>query len=250
VRTATRKVKRVPAVLSVDHLYFEYARGNVLDDVTFSVERGQFCALLGPNGAGKSTLFSLLSGLLRSTQGRIKICGEDMTLARGRALARMGIVFQQSALDLDLTVQRNLSYYAALRGLHGKTATRQINAALERMGLSDRAHDRARDLNGGHRRRTEIARALLHTPDILLLDEPTVGLDPQSRADITTYVHDLCSEQGLTVLWATHLVDEVRQLDDVVILHHGRVLASGSASDCANGRPLKETFLEMTGRPA
>jgi len=240
----------VPPGLSVEQLFFGYGRRQVLDDVSFAVGNGRFCALLGPNGAGKTTLFSLLTGLIRTRVGQIEVGGVDLTRARRDALALMGIVFQQTTLDLDLSVRRNLSYYAALRGLHGRDANRRIDAALERMGLADRAMDRARDLNGGHRRRTEIARALMHEPDILLLDEPTVGLDPQSRAGITDYVHDLCSDEGLTVLWATHLVDEVRPDDDLVILHHGRVLANGTAADVMQGQPLNEVFLKMTGQPA
>ncbi len=240
----------MPPGLSVEQLFFGYGRRQVLDDVSFAVGNGRFCALLGPNGAGKTTLFSLLTGLIRTRVGQIEVGGVDLTRARRDALALMGIVFQQTTLDLDLSVRRNLSYYAALRGLHGRDANRRIDAALERMGLADRAMDRARDLNGGHRRRTEIARALMHEPDILLLDEPTVGLDPQSRAGITDYVHDLCSDEGLTVLWATHLVDEVRPDDDLVILHHGRVLANGTAADVMQGQPLNEVFLKMTGQPA
>lgn len=236
--------------LSVEHLVFGYGRKQVLDDVSFAVGSGRFCALLGPNGAGKTTLFSLLTGLLRTRTGQIEVCGVDMTRSPRDALAHMGIVFQQTTLDLDLSVRRNLSYYAALRGLHGRDASRRIDAALERMGLADRAKDRARDLNGGHRRRTEIARALMHQPDILLLDEPTVGLDPLSRAGITGYVHDLCANEGLTVLWATHLVDEVRPDDDLVVLHQGRVLANGTAADVMQGQPLQEVFLDMTGQPA
>jgi ABC-2 type transport system ATP-binding protein len=245
-----REVNKVIPRLSVQNLMYDYGGRKVLDDVSFSVDAGRFCALLGPNGAGKTTLFSLLTGLIRTNAGTIEICGVDLTRSPRDALARMGIVFQQSTLDLDLSVRRNLSYYAALRGLHGREAHRKIDEAIERMGLSDRIADRARDLNGGHRRRTEIARALMHEPDILLLDEPTVGLDPQSRADITDYVHKLCTYEGLTVLWATHLVDEVRPDDDLVILHKGHVLTKGTVSEVTSGLPLQEEFLKMTGQSA
>lgn len=236
--------------LLIEGLTFGYDARPVLRDVSLVVDRQRFCALLGPNGAGKTTLFALLTGLIRARTGRIEIGGVDLNRTPREALARMGIVFQQSTLDLDLSVRRNLSYYAALRGLYGRDADRRIDAALERMGLSNRAKDRARELNGGHRRRTEIARALMHEPDILLLDEPTVGLDPESRAGITAYVHQLCSDEGLTVLWATHLVDEVRPEDDLAILHDGQVLVRGIAGDIARGRPLNEVFLEMTGAAA
>ena len=238
------------AGLFVEHLTFGYGSEPVLRDLTFSVERGRFCALLGPNGAGKTSLFSLLTRLVTTPSGRISVAGIDLDRAPREALARMGIVFQQMTLDLDLSVRRNLSYYAALRGLAGREAERRIGAALERLGLTERASVRARDLNGGHRRRTEIARALLHGPEVLLLDEPTVGLDPASRAGITDHVHALCADEGLTVLWATHLVDEVRPADDLIVLHRGRVLAHDTAARVAGTRPLDEVFLEMTASPA
>ena len=232
--------------LNLQHLSFGYGADPVLKDVTFSVERGSFCALFGPNGAGKTSLFSLLTRLVTTPTGRIEIAGIDLQKSPRAALAKMGIVFQQMTLDLDLSVRRNLSYYAALRGLSGREAERRIDAALDRLDLMDRAKVRARDLNGGHRRRTEIARALLHDPEILFLDEPTVGLDPASRAAITEHVHALCAEDGLTVLWATHLMDEVRPEDDLVILDRGEVLAHDTASRIAGDRSIEQVFLEMT----
>lgn len=236
--------------LSIEHLSFGYGGGPVLKDVTITVGKGRFCALLGPNGAGKSTLFSLLTCLVACESGQISIDGIDLGRSPRQALARMGIVFQQMTLDLDLSVRRNLTYYAALRGLSGREAHARIDAALERLGLTERASERARDLNGGHRRRTEIARSLLHGPQILLLDEPTVGLDPVSRTAITDHVHALCAEGGLTVLWATHLVDEVRPDDDLVILHRGEVLAHKTASEVAGSRSIEKVFLEMTAETA
>lgn len=235
------------ARLNVENVSFSYGDVPVLKNVSFELLPGRFCALLGPNGAGKSTLFSILTHLVTPKTGHIEIAGVDLQQSPRAALGKMGIVFQQTTLDLDLSVRRNLSYYAALRGLSGREADARIDAALERLGLSDRSSDRARDLNGGHRRRTEIARCLLHTPEILLLDEPTVGLDPASRAAITEHVHDLCEEFEMTVLWATHLVDEVRPDDDLVIMHRGDVLAHGSARNIAGSRPIGEVFLRMTG---
>lgn len=217
-----------------------------MKDVSFSVERGHFCALLGPNGAGKTSLFSLLAHLVTTPTGRIEIAGVDLQASPRAALAKMGIVFQQMTLDLDLSVRRNLSYYAALRGLSGTRAESSIDAALDRLDLREKSNVLARDLNGGHRRRTEIARALLHTPEVLLLDEPTVGLDPASRAAITDHVHALCAEDGLTVLWATHLVDEVRPEDDLVILHKGTVLAHDKAARIVGDGQIGKVFLDMT----
>ncbi|WP_439617926.1 ABC transporter ATP-binding protein [Shinella sp.] len=231
--------------LTVEDISHDWGARRALDGVSFTVERGRFCALLGPNGAGKSTLFGMLTRLFTPRTGRIAIAGHDMARAPRAALARMGVVFQASTLDPDLTVRRNLLYFAALHGLSGREAETRAMAALERLGMAERAEEKAARLNGGHRRRMEIARALIHRPDVLLLDEPTVGLDAASRAAITQHVHDLASG-GLTVLWATHLVDEVRAQDRLVILHHGRVLADGEAGDIG-GTDLTGRFLALTG---
>lgn len=233
------------STLRVSHVSLSYGAKKALDDVSFALEPG-FCALLGPNGAGKSTLFSLLTRLLVTRQGRIEVAGHDIARSPRAALARIGVVFQQPTLDLDMTVARNMRYFAALHGLSGDEAQRRIDAALDRLAMRERAGERARDLNGGHRRRMEIARALVHDPGVLLLDEPTVGLDVASRRAITGHVHDLAGE-GMTILWATHLVDEIRPADDVVVLHQGRVLAHADAAEIAGNRPLIDVFIEMTG---
>ncbi|EYD75643.1 ABC transporter, ATP-binding protein [Rubellimicrobium mesophilum DSM 19309] len=236
--------------LSVRHLSHSFGPRRALDDVSFEVAQGAFCALLGPNGAGKSTLFALLTRLVTTPQGEIEVAGVNLARHPRAALAQMGVVFQQPTLDLDLTVRRNLRYFAALHGLSGREAEARIDAALERLDMAERGGELARSLNGGHRRRTEIARALIHRPRVLLLDEPTVGLDAASRANITRHVHDLASDMGLTVLWATHLTDEVWATDRLVILHRGRVLADSVAGRVAGDRPLTEVFLAMTGAEA
>jgi ABC-2 type transport system ATP-binding protein len=235
--------------LAVRDLRFAYGARTALDGAGFEAGPGRFTALLGPNGAGKSTLFAILSGLLRPDGGTVAVAGHDMARDPRPALAAMGIVFQQTTLDLDLTVAQNLRYFAALRGLAGRRAARRIDAALDRLEMRARAGEKVRALNGGHRRRTEIARALLHSPSVLLLDEPTVGLDAASRAAITAHVHDLAAE-GLAVLWATHLTDEVRGEDRLVILHQGRVLADGTAAEVAGNLTLSERFLSLTKAPA
>lgn len=233
--------------LRVDHLSYAYGAKTALDDVSFVVEAGQFCALLGPNGAGKSTLYALLSRLLIPDDGSIEIAGQPLNKNPGPALARLGIVFQQSTLDLDLTVRQNMRYFAALHGISGQDAESRIDAALERLEMRERDQEKARALNGGHRRRTEIARALIHQPDILLLDEPTVGLDAAARQAITKHVHDLAKD-GTTILWATHLTDEIWPDDRLVVLHRARILHDGVASDL--GPDLKTRFLSMTGAAA
>jgi ABC-2 type transport system ATP-binding protein len=234
--------------LTVEGISHDWGARRALDDVSFSVESGRFCALLGPNGAGKSTLFGMLTRLFTPRAGRIVMAGFDMARAPRAALARMGAVFQASTLDPDLTVRHNLLYFAALHGLSGREAEMRTIAALERLGMAERAGEKVAKLNGGHRRRMEIARALLHRPQVLLLDEPTVGLDAAARTAITAHVHDL-SADGLTVLWATHLVDEVRKTDRLVILHRGSVLADGEAGEIG-GADLTARFLALTGERA
>lgn len=231
--------------LEISHVGFRYGARKALDDVSFNVEPGRFCALLGPNGAGKSTLFALLTRLIVADEGTINVAGFDIARSPRAALARIGVVFQQPTLDLDMTVRRNLRYFAGLHGLSGRFASLAIDRALAQLGMAERADELVRALNGGHRRRMEIARALVHQPDILLLDEATVGLDAASRQAITDHVHQL-AESGLAVLWATHLVDEINLSDQVVVLHRGRVLSNGPAAELAGDRSLAKAFLAMT----
>ncbi|WP_116133966.1 ABC transporter ATP-binding protein [Tropicimonas sp. IMCC34043] len=232
--------------LVVDALGYAYGAKQALRDVSFRVAPGRFCALLGPNGAGKSTLFALMTRLFTTSQGRIAIMGHDIARSPRRALGQIGVVFQQPTLDLDLTVTRNLSYFAALQGISGRRAAGRIEAVLDRLGMRERAGERVRDLNGGHRRRTEIARSLLHDPAVLLLDEPTVGLDAASRAAITSHVHALAGDTGKTVLWATHLTDELRDTDQLVLLHRGQVLAEGESGMLRGNMKLDAWFLSRT----
>lgn len=233
--------------LSVSDLGYAYGARQALTNVSFDIAPGEFCALLGPNGAGKSTLFSLLTRLLVARRGRIVVAGHSLTDTPRAALARLGIVFQQMTLDLDLTVDRNLTYFAALQGLGPQDARPRIDAALDRMGMIERRGEKVRALNGGHRRRMELARALIHRPDILLLDEPTVGLDTESRASIVAHAHDL-ARSGMAVLWATHLVDEIDDDDTVLVLHRGEALAHDRARDLRGDLSIGERFAALTGR--
>ena len=241
----TEGTQMAVTALRITGLGYDYGSRRALDDVSFALQPNRFTALLGPNGAGKSTLFSLLTRLFVSKEGRIEVAGHDLARNPRVALSRIGVVFQQPTLDLDMSVAMNMRYFAALHGISGREAARRADAALDRLGMADRAGETLRDLNGGHRRRMEIARALIHEPEVLLLDEPTVGLDFRSRQAIVDHVHDL-AEGGLTVFWATHLVDEIRDTDDVVVLHRGRVLAHAPAGDLRGGRPLADVFIEMT----
>jgi ABC-2 type transport system ATP-binding protein len=220
-----------PPALNISHVSHSYGARKALDDVSFRVERGSFTVLLGLNGAGKSTLFSLITRLYAAREGTIEIFGHDVAREPGEALRRLGVVFQARTLDLELSVTQNLLYHAALHGIGGFEAMRRAKEALARAGLAERAKDRARDLSGGQMRRVEIARALLHEPPLLLLDEPTVGLDVKARADILSHVRGLVRTRGLGVLWTTHLIDEVANEDAVVILHKGKVLGAGTAAE-------------------
>ncbi|MCW9035086.1 MAG: ATP-binding cassette domain-containing protein [Rhodospirillales bacterium] len=215
------------ASLDVFDLSFAYGKKRALDNVSFSVENGCFTALLGPNGAGKTTLYALITQLFESRQGGIKICGFDLKSQRKEALTRLGVVFQQPTLDLDLSVTQNLHYFASLHGLSASEANKRISRELERLDMLERKDEQVRSLNGGHRRRVEIVRALLHEPQLLLLDEPTVGLDVPTRRDIVNHIHALCQEKGIAALWATHLIDEVQLDDAVIVLHQGAIKAKG-----------------------
>jgi ABC-2 type transport system ATP-binding protein len=219
-----------PAALSVEGVSHAYGARRALRDVTFSIQPASFTVLLGLNGAGKSTLFSLVTRLYGTQRGAIRIFGRDVSRSPGVALQALGIVFQPRTLDLDLSVAQNLMYHAALHGIGAREARRRADRVLARIGLTDRAGDKVRDLSGGQMRRIEIARALLHDPRLLLLDEPTVGLDITSRAAMLDHVRGLVPEARVCVLWATHLIDEVSEHDDVIVLHRGRLLAHGAVS--------------------
>lgn len=242
-----------PPALSVAELSYAYGRKVALDRVSFAVAPGECTILLGPNGAGKTTLFSLITRLYASRQGRILIAGHDIGKASRRALAQLGVVFQQPTLDLDLTVLQNLRYHASLHGLSRRRADARIREELERQGMFERRKEKVRQLNGGHRRRVEIARALLHEPRLLLLDEPTVGLDVPSRKAIVDYVHRLCSDSGIAVLWATHLIDEIYENDRLVVLHKGAVRADGSIPEVlktAGAETVGDAFHRLTREAA
>lgn len=237
--------------LEVSQLSFAYGPRQALDQVSLSLAPGRFAALLGPNGAGKSTLIALLTRLYDLQQGDIRVGGCSLRNAARAALRQLGVVFQQSTLDLDLSVEQNLHYHAALHGLSRRQGQARIDAELARQGLTERRRESVRALNGGHRRRVEIARALLHEPRLLLLDEASAGLDPASRLALNRHIRQLCQEQRLSVLWTTHLLDEVQADDQLLILHQGRLVASGVASAISEeqGGDLSAAFARLTQNP-
>ena len=215
------------AMLLVQNLHKSYGTKPALKGISFHINEGEFVALLGPNGAGKSTLMQVLTGLFSPDQGSITIFGEDLQRKPSRALARMGVVFQQTALDLDLSVKANLLFHADLHGLPRKTALNRIELGLVQMGLSDQLNQTVRSLSGGTRRKIELIRALLHQPRALLMDEATVGLDPPSRQQLLLAVRELCTRDGVGVLWTTHLTEEVNVADRVLRLEQGLLTFDG-----------------------
>lgn len=239
--------------LEVDGLSHSFGKRQALKDVSFAIAPGAFTILLGQNGAGKTTLFNLITRLYNSQSGHIRIFGVEMKADPGRALARLGVVFQQRTVDLDLTVRQNLLYHGGLHGLPSAEAKARAEAELGRFELAGRGDDRVRELSGGQVRRVEIARALIHRPKLLLLDEPTVGLDIGSRQTILDHVHRLCADDGLGVLWATHLIDEATDAEGVIVLHHGEVKAVGNPDAVrgqAGAETLRDAFNTLTKVPA
>ena len=219
-----------PAI-SIEGVSYNYGSRQALDDVSFKVWPGTFTALLGANGAGKSTLLSLITRLFDTGVGKIFIDGKSFAQHGAKALAPLGVVFQQTTLDLDLTVRQNLKYFARLRGISTKQTAQRIEETLSALEMFERVDERVRDLNGGHRRRVEIARALLHEPKLLLLDEPTVGLDIHTRRVIVDHIHGLTQSQNIAVLWTTHLMDEIREQDHLIVLDKGKIIEDGSVPD-------------------
>ena len=235
--------------LTVEGVTHAYGARTALDQVSLTLKPARFTALLGLNGAGKSTLFALITRLYPMRAGRIHIFGHDVTRESGAALRQLGVVFQARTLDLDLSVRQNLAYHAALHGIGAHEAARLSERALTQIGLADRTDDKVRALSGGQMRRVEIARALMHGPELLNRDEPPVGLDIQERADILAHVLMRVRERGVAVVWATHLVDEIADDDALIVLHRGRILADGPVAQVVaqTGRAsVREAFTRLT----
>jgi ABC-2 type transport system ATP-binding protein len=242
-------VATFPPALSVEGVSHAYGARRVLDTVSLTVPQGQFSAVLGLNGAGKTTLLSLITRLFDTQSGSISVLGHRIDREPGEALRRLGVVFQARTLDLDLSVMDNLLFHAALHGIGGREARRRATSALTDVGMADRLKDKARNLSGGQMRRVEIARSLLHGPTLLVLDEPTVGLDVASKQTIVSHVRRLVRERGVGVLWTTHLLDEIEPDDYILVLHCGKSLARGVVSDivAASGTDsLRAAFAALT----
>ena len=223
---STPPAEAAPPV-SVVGLGHRYGERQALAGLDLDVSRGEIVALLGPNGSGKSTLFRILSTLITPTAGRALVFGADVARAAPAARRRIGVVFQSPALDDQLTARENLRLHGRLHGLGGRRLEERIEVLLERMGVLERAEERTGRLSGGLARRVDLARGLLHEPDLLLLDEPTSGLDPAARRDLWALLEDL-QDRGLTLLLTTHLMDEAERCQRVIILDRGTLVASGT----------------------
>jgi ABC-2 type transport system ATP-binding protein len=237
----------VPAV-DIQGVTHRYGTHRALRNVTLQVAPGTLYGLLGPNGSGKTTLFRVLSTLMPPSEGRARVFGLDTARKPGAVRRRIGTVFQDEALDETLTVRENLRFQAALYGLHGADRRGRIDALLGRLGVADRADDAVGDLSGGLRRRVDLARGLLHQPDLLLLDEPTSGLDPAARRTFWTAMQRLRTAEGTTLLVATHLMDEAERCDRVGILSDGTLVADG-APDALKADLGDETLWLETDAP-
>ena len=237
------------SLLTIHNLSKRYGDRVALSGLSLALRPGQLTVLLGPNVAGKSTLFQVLTGLFAADEGDVQVAGVDMRLDPAGALRHIGVVFQQMSLDLDLSVAHNLRFHSALHGLPKALARERIEADSRARGLFDDLNRLVRELSGGNRRKVELVRALLHRPSVLLMDEPTVGLDPKSRRDLLHAIQTDVRERSSAVLWATHLVEEAEGADRVLVLHKGKLLADGTPQQVTTalaGNTLEQAFLKAT----
>lgn len=218
-------------IVNVENLEHRYGSRVALDGLSFKVARGAIYGVLGPNGGGKSTLFAILSTLITPASGRVFVDGIDALAKPGEVRRRIGVVFQTQSLDRKLTVEENLFMQGALYGLRGDLLAGRARQALEQVGLSERARERADRLSGGLKRRLEIGKALLHQPALLLMDEPSAGLDPAARRDLWSHIERLRRDLGATVLLTTHLLDEADRCDRLLLIHQGRRVTEGTPAE-------------------
>ncbi len=218
-------------IVSVEQLSHRYGDREALRGLSFSVEEAMLFGLLGPNGSGKSTLFRILATMMAPTEGRVVVAGVDAAGDPDEVRRRIGVVFQSQSLDKKLTVAENLTAQGHLYGLSGALLKERIGEALERLGLADRRDDIVEKLSGGLRRRVEIAKAMLHRPRVLLMDEPSTGLDPGARRELADYVAELRDREGVTVILTTHILDEADRCDRLLLLHEGRKVAEGTPEE-------------------
>jgi len=218
-------------MIAVENVTHRYDGRTALTGVTFRVGAGQIFGLLGPNGSGKSTLFRILSTMMVPSQGRATVAGFDVAAQSAQVRYQIGVVFQSQSLDKKLTVEENLRAQGHLFGLSGAMLRSRLESVMERLGLAERRGDLVQALSGGLRRRVEVAKALLHEPKVLLMDEPSSGLDPGARRELWQHIDDLRARQGVTVLLTSHILDEAERCDRLLLLHQGRVVSEGTPAE-------------------
>jgi ABC-2 type transport system ATP-binding protein len=218
-------------VIQVQNLIHRYGNRLALAGVSFEVRDGEIFGLLGPNGGGKSTLFRILSTMMVPTSGRALVAGHDVVKEPGAVRRHVGVVFQTQSLDKALTVAENLRSQGHLHGLSGAELRKRMEHAMEQLGLKERRNDLVESLSGGLKRRVEIAKALLHRPQVLLMDEASTGLDPAARRDLSNYVEGLRRREGVTILLTTHILEEADRSDRLVLLHEGKIVAQGTPAE-------------------
>lgn len=220
-----------PAVISIQDIVHRYDGRAALNGVSFDVRPAELFGLLGPNGSGKTTLFRILSTLMIPSAGRALIMGYDAAKDANALRRQIGVVFQAQSIDVKLSAYENLRHQGHLYGLHGSALKTRIDGMLGRVALADRAHDRAETFSGGMQRRLELAKGLLHHPSVLLLDEPTTGLDPGARRDLWQYLRILRDEERVSILVTTHLMEEAERCDRLAIMNEGKLVALGTPVD-------------------
>jgi len=238
-------------MIRAEHLSKRFGELEAVRDITFQVKEGEIFAFLGPNGAGKTTTIKMLTTLLKPTSGAVRIDGLDPVVDQHQARKRFGIVFQDPSLDDELTAYENMDFHGLLYSVPRKARQEGIERLLKLFELWDRRHDVVKHFSGGMRRRLEIARGLLHTPKILFLDEPTLGLDPQTRNQLWSHVRQLNEEQRVTVFLTTHYMEEAERVAErIAIIDHGRIVAQGSPLELkqqTQAETLEQAFLALTG---
>ncbi len=238
-------------MIRVEHLVKTYGEIKAVQDISFDVAQGEIFAFLGPNGAGKTTTIKMLTTLLKPTSGRVEIDGLDPTTHQNEVRKRFGIVFQDPSVDDELTAWENMDLHGALYGVPRRIRGERTEQLLKLFELWERRNDPLKQFSGGMKRRLEIARGLLHTPKIIFLDEPTLGLDPQTRNQLWTHVKKLNDEENVTVFLTTHYMEEAERVAQrIAIIDHGRIVAQGSAKELkeqTGADSLEQAFLALTG---
>jgi|SRR5579872_117646 len=239
-------------IIEVKNLVKSFKEVQAVKDISFNVPQGQIFGFLGPNGAGKTTTIKMLTTLLKPTSGQIRLNGDDPIAHPDQVRKSFGIVFQDPSLDEELTAYENMELHGVLYGVPKQTRTQRIKQLLEIVELWDRKDSPVKEFSGGMKRRLEIGRGLLHYPKILFLDEPTIGLDPQTRNHIWSHIQELNKTEGITIFFTTHYMEEVERVaQDVAIIDHGKIIATGSPAQLkeqTKTQTLEDAFLALTGK--